>query len=227
MTPADPSPDATPRRGPGRPAGASTGAVREALLVAARALMAERGLPRVTVREVAERAGVQPALVNYYFGGKDGLLQAVVDDLTQRVYERVREAAAEPGPPEARLRAMLRAMARDMAEEPYAPRLMVEQVLFGSEDAADDFVDQYASRQLQVLAELFAEGQGEGTFRDVDIALLIPQMLGGVIWFFLSQPVLGRLFDIERVTPELAERFADQCADVLLRGIRVDAGSTP
>lgn len=221
MTASDRSPP--PRRGPGRPPGAGRPAGREALLDAARDLMAERGLPRVTVREVAERAGLQPGLVNYYFGGKDGLVQAVVDASTEHLFARVREAATQPGTPDERLRGLIRAMALSIAEEPYAPRLVVEQVLFGRDDAADSFVDQYASRQLRVLADLFDEGVAQERFRPLDLSLLVPQLLGGVIWFFLSQPVFGRLFAVDAITPELAERFADQCADVLLRGVLATA----
>ena len=82
-------------RRPGRPVGSQTGEGREALLQAARELLAERGMPRVTLREVAERAGVQPALVNYYFGGKAGLLRAVVDEVASGVRARVRDAVVQ------------------------------------------------------------------------------------------------------------------------------------
>jgi AcrR family transcriptional regulator len=72
------------RRRPGRPVGIPPGESQHALLRAARDLMAEKGLPRITLREVAERAGVQPALVSYYFGGKSFLLRAVVADVAER-----------------------------------------------------------------------------------------------------------------------------------------------
>lgn len=48
------------------------------ILAAARDLCAERGFPGVTVRAVAQQAGVNPAMINYYFGTKDRLVDAVV-----------------------------------------------------------------------------------------------------------------------------------------------------
>jgi AcrR family transcriptional regulator len=67
-------PDPEPaRRAPGRPA---TG-VREAILTAALDLIADRGLARLTTREVARRATVSEASVFYHFRDKIGLLQAV------------------------------------------------------------------------------------------------------------------------------------------------------
>lgn len=46
---------------------------REAILSAARQLFAKHGYERTTVRDVAERAHIDPAMVIRYFGSKDGL----------------------------------------------------------------------------------------------------------------------------------------------------------
>jgi AcrR family transcriptional regulator len=53
-------------------------ASRRALLAAAGALFHERGYEGATVREIGERAGVDPALIARYFGGKEGLYLAVL-----------------------------------------------------------------------------------------------------------------------------------------------------
>ena len=52
---------------------------REAILAAARDLFAVNGFDRTTIRAVATRAGVDPALVHHYFGTKDQLLAASLD----------------------------------------------------------------------------------------------------------------------------------------------------
>ena len=57
-------------------------ATREKLIAAARRAFSERGFERTTVREIAGDAGVNPALINRYFGGKDELFaEAVSIDL--------------------------------------------------------------------------------------------------------------------------------------------------
>jgi AcrR family transcriptional regulator len=53
-------------------------ATRLALLKAAQRRFAVMGYDRTTTRDVAEDAGVNPALINRYFGGKDGLFEAVL-----------------------------------------------------------------------------------------------------------------------------------------------------
>lgn len=52
---------------------------RELLLQAATELFAERGFDRTTTREIGERAGVDPALIARYFGGKTQLYLAAVE----------------------------------------------------------------------------------------------------------------------------------------------------
>jgi len=66
---------------------------RAALLDAARVEFTERGFDGATVRGIAQRAGMDPAMVNHWFGGKDGLfvaaLQLPVDpeDIIRRVLD--------------------------------------------------------------------------------------------------------------------------------------------
>ena len=66
------------RRRGRRPRGADT---RAALLEAARVEFAERGYEGATVRRIAERAGVDAAMVNHWFGGKETLFARAVLEL--------------------------------------------------------------------------------------------------------------------------------------------------
>ena len=52
---------------------------REALLDAARAEFAAKGLAGARVSEIADRAGVNKQLISYYFGGKEGLYHALAE----------------------------------------------------------------------------------------------------------------------------------------------------
>lgn len=67
---------AAPRRRGRRSGGADT---KAALLAAARAVFAEQGYQGATVRTIAARAGVDAAMVNHWFGGKQGLFAAIIE----------------------------------------------------------------------------------------------------------------------------------------------------
>ncbi|WP_243793380.1 TetR family transcriptional regulator [Saccharopolyspora gloriosae] len=71
----DDTDDGTPKRRGRRPGGKDT---RAALVDAAREVFAESGYNDATVRVIATRAGVDPAMVNHWFGGKEALFTAAV-----------------------------------------------------------------------------------------------------------------------------------------------------
>ncbi|HCG25128.1 MAG TPA: hypothetical protein DE060_03615 [Lentisphaeria bacterium] len=53
---------------------------KHAFIHAAGKLFAEHGIERVRLSEIATLAGVDACMINYYFGGRDGLVQAVIED---------------------------------------------------------------------------------------------------------------------------------------------------
>lgn len=62
----------------GRPKKEDERQSRERILESAEALFAERGLHRVSIRDITEKAHVNVALVKYYFGSRQGLLEEVI-----------------------------------------------------------------------------------------------------------------------------------------------------
>jgi AcrR family transcriptional regulator len=94
----------SPSGGTARPRGRGA-ATRRALLDAARELFATDGYEGTTVRAVAERAGVNQALLFRHFGSKDALFaEAVTEPAT---------ALLHAGPPEELLGRVLTAMLAD------------------------------------------------------------------------------------------------------------------
>jgi AcrR family transcriptional regulator len=86
-----------PRR-PGRPAGAVARDSRGAILKAARELFAKQGFVRATTRAIASKAGVDAALVHYFFETKKKLFAEAVDmPAHTRELEALFEEAARDG----------------------------------------------------------------------------------------------------------------------------------
>ena len=61
-------------------------------------MLVEHGAGGTSTRSVAEEAGVPLSLVHYHFGGKQGLLVAVLERENAELLERQRALYAEPGP---------------------------------------------------------------------------------------------------------------------------------
>lgn len=69
---------------------------QQALVDAATSVFAEHGYDAATTREVAERAGCSEGLIHRYFGGKRGLLLAILDSKAQTLVEEFHETLGEP-----------------------------------------------------------------------------------------------------------------------------------
>ena len=85
--------DTTARRRGRRPAGQDT---RTALVESARAVFAENGFDGATVRAIATRAGVDAAMVNHWFGSKEGLFAQAVLELPFSPLELLETLRAGP-----------------------------------------------------------------------------------------------------------------------------------
>ena len=96
---------------------------------------------------------------------------------------------------------------------------MVEQILFADADAVEEFVERFARPNLSAILELLDEGRRDGSLRDVDPRFAVPSMLGSCVFFFLSSPILTRLYDIEEIDAEITQEFAENTADLILHGI--------
>jgi AcrR family transcriptional regulator len=70
---------------------------RTRILAAAFRCLSTQGYAALSAREIARDAGVNHALINYYFGTKDQLVIAVLDAANQHLLQRQREMYAAPG----------------------------------------------------------------------------------------------------------------------------------
>jgi AcrR family transcriptional regulator len=93
------------RQAQGRDIAASPTAVR--ILEAAKRILSERGYARLTLQAVEEESGEYRALVAYYFGSKQGLVDAIIDSLMDAEDEALREHLEGIEEPEERVRTLI------------------------------------------------------------------------------------------------------------------------
>jgi AcrR family transcriptional regulator len=93
------------RQAQGRDIAASPTAVR--ILEAAKRILSERGYAKLTLQAVEEESGEYRALVAYYFGSKQGLVDAIIDSLMDAEDEALREHLEGIEEPEERVRTLI------------------------------------------------------------------------------------------------------------------------
>jgi AcrR family transcriptional regulator len=136
-----------------RPINANADATRRRLVDVAMGQFAQHGFHGASTRDLAAAAGVNVATVHYYFQSKQGLYDAVVDDVYRRLGERAMEIMAEVSPTE--LEVLLGRLYLAGRAERDGVRLLVRQVLDHGRLTARTEASHYLP-EVQNLARLAA-----------------------------------------------------------------------
>src|SRR5437667_3695904 len=133
-------------------------ATRDALLTAGTALFAERGYDGVPVWAIARKAGVNKAMINYHFGGKRKLYQAIVSATFAEIVANVERLADSSRPAPDVLRELVAAVG-DMAtrRHPYFCTMMLREVVAGGTHLDPELIEKPA-RMLGAVQRIIARG---------------------------------------------------------------------
>jgi len=210
---------ATARRRQGRRRDAA--ATREALLAAGRTLFAERGYDGVPVATIAQRAGVNKAMINYHFGGKRKLYRTIVSDTFAEIVAHV-ERLAESSRPAPEVLRQLIAVIGDMAtlRHPHFCAMMLREVVAGGTHLDPELIEQPA-RMLGAVQRIVARGIRAGDFRPVDPLLTHLSLVGSLVFFFATARFRERVLAARRpaVTTPDAASYVRHIQDLLTHGL--------
>jgi AcrR family transcriptional regulator len=211
-------------RRPGRPAqGRAAEDVKRELVEAARELFSRRGFGDVGIRELARSAGVTPGMISYYFGGKQGLYEAMLASVFDGLIARVGELFAESPRSTAPVEALIQLYIATIASQPWVPALLLREVVTAGPAERARFVERFARRGLPLLQGLFAKEIEAGALRaDLDARLAVLSLAGMSIFPFLTHPVMGKVFDYE-LDEAFAKRLAEHTTRLFLDGTRAAA----
>ena len=204
------------RRGPGRPRGANAGNVRERLLHAARDLFLRYGYRAVSSRQIGAAAGVNFAMIRYYFGGKPGLYREILQGLVPAQLRRL-EAGTGSGEG-ARLEEILENMVRVWAANPWIAGFVLREVLIPGGPMRAMFLREFPERLAPQVERAVQEEIRRGTLRaDLDPKLLVLSMVSLAIFPFLSFALSSRVFGV-RHDEEFVARFLAHTRALLAHG---------
>jgi AcrR family transcriptional regulator len=183
------------RRGPGRPAG-DVADQRARLLDAALVSYATSGIAAASLRRIATDAGVTPALVHYYFGNKEQLRDAVIEERVMPVIAILREQLDAAGDdPRALVTSFVHGLHAAVAHNPWLPSLWVREVLSETGALRDLLVKRISPQVPQLLAKRLAAAQKQGTLNaDLDPRLLVVSLIGLTLFPFAAAPIWRRIF---------------------------------
>jgi AcrR family transcriptional regulator len=212
------------RRGRGRPRSGSAGDVRERLLHAARELFLRYGYRGVSSRQIGTAAGVNFAMIRYYFGGKPGLYREILQGLLPPQLEEL-EGWAEAGG--AGLPEILASLVRMWAANPWIAGFVLREVLVPDGPMRTMFLREFPERLAPLVERAVQAQMRRGTLRgDLDAKLVVLSMVSLGIFPFLAFALTSRVFGV-RHDEEFVSRFLAHTQALLAHGVALARPASP
>ncbi len=200
----------------GRPAGRGSEKVRADLIRAARDHFLKRDFKAVSLREIASSAGVNGAMVNYYFGGKQGLYMAMVDELFESLEIKMGELSDSP---EFTVADFSRSYSLLLAENPWWPNFVTREILFGEGETKEEILQRFgkliAPRLLQAINQEIADGNYR---QDLNPELTILSLMGMTIFPFMAKPIIERIFGMS-IDKNAVNKLSAHNIDLFMNGV--------
>jgi TetR/AcrR family transcriptional regulator len=209
------------KRKRGRPQASEEGVGRDGIIAAARALIETLHPHRVTIVMIARKAGVDPALVRYYFSSREELFLAVAENIVTTWVATHPPAQAAPA---AQLATAVSEMVDFARSVRSMQRLMIDECAEAKSPQVRHRALELNSVAVQAFARLFDQKQAE-PLEPADPLFVYVAVIGMSEFFAAAQSMIVPLLPQKISASELAERYKRFLVKMVLDGLCPREGS--
>jgi TetR/AcrR family transcriptional regulator len=187
---------------------------RSRILDAAVREFSENGLAGARTEQIAEAAGVNKALLYYYFQGKEALYEAALESVAERVMASSMAAmTGDRTAGEQVIRFALNHFDRIHSQQAFQSLMQQEMMRLhrGEENALTHIIEKVFRPGMMRLRDLFVEGKRSGELIQADEWQIMYAALGANVFYFLSAPMVGIMLErnpLERGAMEFRRKAA-------------------
>jgi len=180
----------------------------ERILDAAHTVFLQKGTASSRTQEIADEAGVNKALVHYYFGTKAALADAIFERALGTIMPRIFGILADPSRTiETKVPAIVREQIDFHSTRPYLAGYLVSE-LYAQPDRVAGVIARHGTVPLDVIRRQLRDAARAGTMRPISAEQFVVNLMGLLIFPFAIRPALGALLSLDatRWRAFLAER---------------------
>jgi len=200
---------------------------RERIISAAIEVFSEKGKHGSRMEEIAARAGVNRAMVYYYFSDRENLYRTVLLTIFKTLFSivggRFDYALNEISDPVERIKYISRLYSRTIFEHQQYVRVLLEALTGGSDDIPG-IIREVRQKNIpfdqEKLAAMLKDGIMKKTFRQIAFSHFINAFMGLQMSFFVIRPVFTTIIGMsEEEQQEFLREREEVIPDILLNGI--------
>ena len=190
------------------------------ILSTAERLFSTKGFDGTSVRDIADDAGVNIAMISYYFGSKEKLMEALFEQRTTNIKVKVDSLLqVDKSTPFEKVELLAEdIITRIMNKHQFFKIMMCEQVI-NKNPVIMDLVYDLKKKNLEEFSKLIKDGQQKGAFKkNIDVLLLMNIVIGTVSQMITTIDVYCEMNGVKNM-PE--EQVYEQMKKKLSQSIKV------
>ncbi|SDH31688.1 transcriptional regulator, TetR family [Alteribacillus persepolensis] len=185
----------------------ATETTKEKMLEAATVLFTSKGYHGTSIREIASKTGVNISLISYYFGGKQGLLEALMTDFLEGYMEELELAVKTPHHDSyEKMLYMAERVLTFMKERHLRARFVLREMTLDS-TLIREITSTYLMKEKHLYSIVLKKGIQEGTFAPVSVQWTIMQFRGMVIMPYLHHQYVREVFHLHPQQPHFIKMY--------------------
>jgi TetR/AcrR family transcriptional regulator len=188
------------------------------ILAAAERIFATHGLAGARTDAIARAAGVNKAMLYYYFRSKQQLHRAVFENLFRRMETLIQARTPGKASPRDRIRAFVEGYFAFRVAYPNFARLM-QQVMVQSPQQAQWLAREYFRPGHKELSRLIREGIAHGDFQGVDADHAVLCIIAMIVFYFSGAPVHSVLLHQNALEPRAIAAHKRAVLELLEHGL--------
>ncbi|WP_205685542.1 TetR/AcrR family transcriptional regulator [Flavipsychrobacter stenotrophus] len=172
-----------------------------AIINAAEKLFAEKGFDGASVRDIAQEADVNVAMISYYFGSKEKLMEAVFEERTVNIKLKVENLLQDKSiTPIQKVYILIDDYVDKFIHQQQFHKIMMREQMINKHTPVAALIHELKKKNLESIRTLIQEGQKTGAFKkNIDIVLMMTTMVGTVSQMLTSQHFYRTLNNMEHM----------------------------
>lgn len=164
----------------------------EKILEAAQTVFLEKGMDGTRMQEIANIAGINKALLHYYFRTKQKLFEAIFKKVFQTAFPKIQDFLTSEMPINEKLGTFIERYIEIMIGNPFLPIFIIKEI-----NRDPDFMAhalKFAGVDPTAILEMLQREMQLGTIKKMDPREIIINILGLSIFPFAARPLLQTVF---------------------------------
>jgi AcrR family transcriptional regulator len=172
------------------------------IIESAEDLFAKKGYEATTVRDIAEEADINIAMISYYFGSKEKLLEAVFNhrmgNFTMRVESLLKNDSLLPIQ---KIDILIDEHIEKVSHHQGFYKIMLCEQVINKNPVIIKTLSEIKMRNAELINKLIIDGQKKGVFKkNIDVVMLMSTLVGTVIQVLINQPFYRNFYDMKKMS---------------------------